>query len=81
MPERTVYVGRPTRWGNPFRLGEDAATRAEIVAMFAEMFEALSEHEQSELLQPLRGKDLACWCPIGEPCHADYLLKRINETD
>lgn len=27
----------------------------------------------------LRGKNLACWCKIGEPCHADILLKLANE--
>lgn len=81
MPSGAVYVGRPTRWGNPFRPGEEAAARAEVVALFAEMFAALPEPEQAELLAPLRGRDLACWCPLGEPCHADYLLVRANEED
>ena len=70
----------PTRWGNPFRLGKEAETRAQVVELYAKMFEALSEAEQSDLLQPLSGKDLACWCPPGEACHADYLLKRANGT-
>lgn len=26
----------------------------------------------------LRGKDLACWCPVGSPCHADVLLEIAN---
>jgi hypothetical protein len=29
-------------------------------------------------LEPLRGKDLACWCPLSEPCHADVLLELAN---
>jgi hypothetical protein len=28
--------------------------------------------------QVLRGKNLACWCPIGDPCHADVLLEIAN---
>lgn len=28
----------------------------------------------------LRGKNLACWCPIGSPCHADVLLELANMT-
>ena len=79
-PAGVVYVGRPTQWGNPFRIGKEASSRAEVVVLFEDMFEALTEAEQAELLRPLRGRDLACWCPVGEPCHADYLLKRANET-
>jgi hypothetical protein len=26
----------------------------------------------------LRGKDLACWCPLDQPCHADVLLELAN---
>lgn len=32
-----------------------------------------------EWLAPLRGKDLACWCKEGEPCHADILLELPNQ--
>jgi len=28
--------------------------------------------------QELRGKDLACWCPLDQPCHADVLLEIAN---
>lgn len=30
-------------------------------------------------LERLRGKDLACWCKEGEPCHADILLQMANQ--
>lgn len=33
-----------------------------------------------QLRAELAGKDLACWCPIGQPCHADELIKIANET-
>jgi hypothetical protein len=29
-------------------------------------------------LPELRGRDLACWCPLDEPCHADVLLEVAN---
>lgn len=31
-------------------------------------------------LDPLKGKDLACWCPLDQPCHADILLRIANES-
>lgn len=30
-------------------------------------------------LADLRGKDLACWCALDQPCHADALLRLANE--
>lgn len=35
-------------------------------------------HHHDHYLGPLRGKDLACWCPLDEPCHADVLLEMAN---
>lgn len=32
-------------------------------------------------LTPLRGRDLACWCPLDQPCHADVLLSIANGGD
>lgn len=34
----------------------------------------------SDFLDPLQGKNLACWCPLDQPCHADVLLRLANET-
>jgi hypothetical protein len=34
----------------------------------------------TKLQADLRGKNLACWCKIGEPCHGDFLLKLANES-
>lgn len=31
-------------------------------------------------LDELRGHDLACWCPLDQPCHADVLLKIANRA-
>ncbi len=88
MPASAVYVGRPTRWGNPFAVGKSAIDpdsnervlvrdRAHAVALYrAWLPKQLAEHP--DLLPPLKGKDLACWCPLDGPCHADVLLEWAN---
>src|SRR5688500_7708213 len=72
MPEGAVYVGRPTRWGNPFRVG-GSTSAAMAVAEFG-VYVSLNGFDLTEL----RGKDLACWCPLDQPCHADVLLELAN---
>lgn len=69
MPAGTVYVGRPTRYGNPF-IGPEAVT------LYREYAEAGGL--RGRCLKELRGKDLACWCPLNQPCHADVLLELAN---
>ena len=60
MPSGTVYVGRPTRWGNPFQTASEYADAPPV--------------SESDIREGLRGRDLACWCPPDGDCHADYLL-------
>lgn len=110
MPENTVYVGRPTKWGNPFKLlnngeihvldkfaikgfpkwayhthGENdtavwlyqlliEGSHFELSSIANEWVEHFSELDFSEL----KGKNLACFCPLDSPCHADILLKIAN---
>lgn len=77
MPENAVYVGRPTKWGNPYPLEgriDSWATRMTAVEMFREK---VAPHLD---LSELRGKDLACWCRPDQACHADVLLEMINNT-
>jgi len=90
MPPNTVYVGRPSKWGNPFdwqRYGRDEAVwrfgRALILR--ARYQDDTGKHvgvriTQSSVRSELRGKNLACWCPVDQPCHADVLLRVANET-
>lgn len=76
MPPNTVYVGRPTRWGNPFEVGKDG-TREEVIEKYREwLIQKLKE--DPKFLDPLRGKDLACWCPLNQSCHADILLEFLE---
>jgi hypothetical protein len=86
MPENTVKVDRSTIWGNPFRVGEAHYPTASIaVARFrAALTQSPAPAPDSHMgrilarLPELRGKNLACWCRTGEPCHADVLLELAN---
>lgn len=79
MPLNTVMVSRPSRWGNPFKTnGYEHGKRQEVVNRFAEMVFGDDEYK-AEIKRWLRGKNLACWCPLNQPCHAEILLKIANE--
>ena len=75
LPSGTVYVGRPTKWGNPFRPGP-GVTPAQAVAKYRGYVRARPELMMA--LSELAGKNLACWCKLDQPCHADILLKLAN---
>lgn len=120
MPENTVRVSRPGRWGNPFIAhdwqasfravalgcrGDRAGRNQAAVQLFRMWLEATpstltpadlearswfdrevmtlkldrSPPTKEEIKAELRGKNLACWCKAGEPCHADVLLELANE--
>jgi len=85
LPPGGRYVGRPTRWGNPYvwRPGELRSGRVQV----RDRAEAIARYEADLRADParvadvravLRGVDLACWCPLDEPCHADVLLRVAN---
>lgn len=109
MPAETIYVGRPTRWGNPFApysirhlVASEISLATEFPMRVAVRCWSLEEclawfriyigqmrrltangykrgDPRGDLLGPLRGKNLACWCPLDRPCHADILLELANE--
>ena len=71
-----VVVSRPSIWGNPFpaaTLAERKAAVAKFRATIAKKPE-LRERARNEL----RGKNLACWCSLDGPCHADVWLEIAN---
>ena len=75
IPPDAVYVGRPTKWGNPFNIGRDG-TREEVITKYRRYIQPTLTFRYD--LQELRGKDLVCWCsPL--PCHADILLREAND--
>ena len=90
MPPNTVYVGRPTKWGNRFEVGSrvsfewyDVARITPRLAVslfrlwlkYTEAGREIAEAARRELV----GKDLACWCEEGAACHGDVLLRVANE--
>jgi len=111
-----VYVGRPSKWGNPFELEKVnggwlvlhiQGERVDECGFFKTKLEAqkhaverlrdyvsflmpaklygitdedYKQHEEifNEFISELKGKNLSCWCKVGEPCHADVLLELAN---
>ncbi|NKS56183.1 DUF4326 domain-containing protein [Rhodococcus hoagii] len=140
MPDGAVYVGRGSRYGNPFTLGgpnglacvpgavtgadweyEDRIStagmrhdffhgggrvtpcevrnlsRTEAVSLYREVLTKDVVHIRDPrwirvgprdnpvtiegLRRELAGRDLACWCPLSSPCHADILLELANTAE
>lgn len=106
MPANTVYVGRPSYYGNPFRTdrvlpydlfykyglntdhfsGYKKAIRGvkispEEAVRYYGKYVIGQKHRvvKEEIIRELKGKNLACWCPLDQPCHADFLLKFVNK--
>ncbi len=110
MPENCIYVGRPTKWGNPVKLVGDiiyihagyrrkgldpwvfynVGDKFDIIHLYSLILLGLpfvdkdlqywSDKFKENDLNELKNKNLACFCPIGEPCHADILIHALNET-
>jgi hypothetical protein len=78
LPLNTVIVSRPSKWGNPYKIGVDARTASQCVDLF-EVAVSQNKDYQLDAQRLLRGKNLACWCPLGSPCHRDVLLRIANE--
>ena len=110
MPEGAVYVGRPTRWGNPVAIaaplldvGYEGCTAEQAVEHYRNLVSRRASFHatgngggfmhvtanpvndrgdvvptEAEIRTNLRGLDLACWCPLDQPCHADVLLEIAN---
>lgn len=86
MPANTVSVCRPSKFGNPFVVTKDR-TQAEAVTAFRtwlavdDCTAGMPERKQIilESLHELKGKNLACYCREGTPCHGDVLLELANE--
>jgi hypothetical protein len=74
-----VVVSRPSRWGNPFRVGVDGG-QVECVAWYRDRLLAGDLLVRVDgVRRNLAGRDLACWCRLEDPCHADVLLEVANQ--
>lgn len=71
-----VYIGRPSKWGNPYPKEEGVRTRAEAINAYREYI--LANKELLADLHELEGKVLGCWC-YPKSCHGDVLLELLEE--
>lgn len=97
MPEGAIYVGRGSKWGNPFMIAaaadaEYSNSRRACVSHYTAWIEGHDAYCDTYDVTPftydrrwvlanlsaLRGHDLACWCRLDQPCHADVLLALAN---
>lgn len=74
-PADAVYIGRPSKWGNPFVIGKHG-NRDQVIAMYEEWVQKQPSLMRS--LKDLRGKDLICWCSPAR-CHGDVLIELANK--
>lgn len=70
LPPNTAKVSRPSKWGNPFVVGKHGSAD-DCVRRFRNYIRGIG-------CQELRGLNLACWCALDQPCHADVLLELAN---
>lgn len=73
-----VKVTRPGRWGNPFHVTKELPLEAAIARFNEALFNGELPFSQDDIVKHLRGKNLACWCKAGGPCHSDILLRIAN---
>lgn len=88
MPPNTLKVDRSTRWGNPMRAC-DGYPPAQAVSDYRLLVTGVGASEfnakfgmppaLTDIKYSLAGRNLACWCRIGQPCHADVLLEIANQ--
>ncbi len=81
LPPNTISVTRPGKWGNPFRVGiisdyGDVPDAETAVAFYRAWID--QGLRRIQIVNELRGMDLACWCSLDAPCHADVLLEIAN---
>lgn len=75
LPKDAVYIGRPSKWGNPFTIGRDG-DREEVIHRYRDYI--LGNQDLMDSLVELEGKHLVCWCaPLA--CHGDVLLELIKK--
>lgn len=86
LPPGAAAITRPSRWGNPFRIGDAhpgdgrAMSRDDVVDLFAEWIRQPAQAAlRAEARHHLAGRDLACACPEGARCHGDVWLAVLSE--
>lgn len=72
-----VYIGRPSKWGNPYMIWESVATRKQVIDQYEQMIRS-NPKIVAEIKAELKGKILGCWCAPND-CHGDVLARIANE--
>lgn len=76
LPADAVYIGRPSKFGNPFNIST-SRTREEAILMYREWIKTQPEIIESARKE-LKGKSLVCFC-APKPCHGDVLMEIANQ--
>jgi hypothetical protein len=71
-----AYIGRPSRWGNPFVIGKHGDRTTCIEKYRAKL---IANAERVQEVESLRGKVLGCFCHP-QPCHGDVILELLSEA-
>jgi hypothetical protein len=71
-----VYIGRPSKWGNPFKIGRDGS-RHEVIRKYRDMI-IVNTELITQLPSELKGKVLGCWCKP-DACHGDVLAELADK--
>lgn len=81
--ERCLYIGRPSKWGNPFVINRAAPDQAVERRRVIDAYRTYLERDRPDLVaaipHELDGMVLVCYCsPL--PCHGDVLVDKLREA-
>ena len=79
MPENCIYIGRPSKWGNPYKRNMSGGPKDIIRAYRWWLEQKLKENPH--FLDELKGKDICCWCRLDQKCHGDIILEFLNKDN
>jgi len=78
-PMWAIYVGRPSKWGNPFDWRTLPGGKPEAVEKYKDWLPRAVESGELNP-EPLRDKTLMCYCKAEEPCHGDAIIEFLKNT-
>lgn len=70
-----IYIGRPSKWGNPFTIGKDG-DRDEVIRKYIDWL--MDQPDLLNSINELKGKTLGCWCSPNA-CHGDVLAELADK--
>ena len=73
-----IYIGRPSKWGNPFIVGSDGSLE-EVIQKYEEWIK--TQPVLLAALPELKGKTLGCWCKPKHVCHGDVLVRLAEQLE